>query len=885
MNLLTRLTQGRRAEQRYTLEDYAGWLDSFAYNGLWYPAGLQQTLVGDPRNEATERSSDGFQYVAATAYATNGVVFACMLVRMLVFSSIRFQWQRLRNGKPSDTYGTRDLRLLERPWPNGTTQDLLTRMIQDADLAGNSYWTVNSSLARLGTQDPGSELVRLRPDWVEIVGRKRTMNRGRNSRTPLVNRGEGFVGWEKVGYVYTEGGPGASEPVVFTVDEVAHYAPIPDPMAVFTGMSWITPILREIQADKEMTRHQRKFFEQGAPQPLDAKILTPDGWSTMGDMRVGSRVIGSDGKPHEVVAVYPQGVKDIYRVTFSGGATVECTRDHLWSVASIADRRKGITRTMTLGEIIDGGVRYASGPAKWSVPLVTPVEFDPQGDLPVHPYLLGSLLGDGSFRIGNGEGSATITLATHIDDADEQQEAIGVLLPDGVQIKRRDRGGWSEFRFVREAGIYRNPLAAAIRDLGLLNKLGYEKLIPRRYMLASVNERVALLQGLLDTDGHVDKRQPNTITFTSTSRDLAAQVAELANGLGGIGTVRKSREATGTTRAQWVARITRLPEWITPFRLQRKVDVYRPTRRGGAYRYIQSVELVDRREAQCIAVDCDDHLYVTDGYVLTHNTPNMVIKHFPGAPGVQGPSIDAIKRFAQELDKASAGTENAYKTLHLYPGAEATVVGANLRDIDFKEVRGGGETRIAAAAGVPPVIVGLSEGLEAATYSNYSQARRRFADGTMHPLWQNAAGTLEDVLTIPDDASRLWYDATHVPFLREDEKDAAEIARVRAETINSYITAGYEPDSVVAAVEADDPRLLVHSGLYSVQLQQPGAENGPAFASAAASPARGRCADCNRLILHTDGYRETRNGLRCSRCEPDECGDFPHLAIDPKEGK
>ena len=79
----------------------------------------------------------------------------------------------------------------------------------------------------------------------------------------------------------------------------------------------------------------------------------------------------------------------------------------------------------------------------------------------------------------------------------------------------------------------------------------------------------------------------------------------------------------------------------------------------------------------------------------------------------------------------------------------------------------------------------------------------------------------------PDNSSRLWYDASDVPFLREDEKDAADIAAVKAQTISSYISAGYEPDSVIAAVEANDPRLLTHSGLYSVQLQQPGADQAP----------------------------------------------------------
>jgi phage portal protein BeeE len=204
-------------------------------------------------------------------------------------------------------------------------------------------------------------------------------------------------------------------------------------------------------------------------------------------------------------------------------------------------------------------------------------------------------------------------------------------------------------------------------------------------------------------------------------------------------------------------------------------------------------------------------------------TPNMVVKHDTGA------DMEKVKRFSEMMAEKHAGVENAYKTLHLYPGADATVVGTNLKDIDFKSVRGGGETRIAAAAGVPPVIVGLSEGLAAATYSNYGQARRRLADGTAHPLWQNVSGSLNRIVPRTDrtksGAVRLWYDATDVPFLREDEKDAADIAAIKAQTIRQYIDAGYLPDSVVAAVNANDLRLLKHSGLYSVQLQKPGGNN------------------------------------------------------------
>ena len=136
MNLLTRWKSHTPTEERYTVDDYAQWLsDAYAGGGLALGA-VQQTLGG----QATIRSPQRYAALAQNVYAANGPVFACMMVRQLVFSSVRFRWQRLRDNKPSDFFGTRDLRILERPWVGGTTQDMLSRMIQDADLAGNSYW-------------------------------------------------------------------------------------------------------------------------------------------------------------------------------------------------------------------------------------------------------------------------------------------------------------------------------------------------------------------------------------------------------------------------------------------------------------------------------------------------------------------------------------------------------------------------------------------------------------------------------------------------------------------------------------------------------------------------------------------------------------------------
>jgi phage portal protein BeeE len=412
------------------------WAQYFDYGGLTYPFWPRQTLVGQ-REEWPDFTFEGF---IQGIYKANGVVFACMLCRMLLFSEARFQFRQLRNGRPGDLFGTPDLDILEKPWKNATTGDLLSRAIQDADLAGNFFATRRKGQVR-----------RMRPDWVTIV-----------AGSPTDPDASGYaLDAEVLGYIYQPGGPQSGyEPETLLAEEVCHFAPIPDPIYRFRGMSWLTPVIREILGDSAATSHKLKFFENGA----------------------------------------------------------------------------------------------------------------------------------------------TVNMVVSLD-ASIQKEAFD--------------------------------------------------------------------------------------------------------------------------------------NWVTKF------------------------------------------------------------------------------------ERGHRGALNAYKTLYLGGGATATPVGTSFQQMEFKVTQGAGETRIAAASGVPAVIVGLSEGLAAATYSNYAQARRRLADGTMRPLWRNMAGSMA-TLVPPPPSSELWYDDRDISWLREDRKDASEIAHNEAATIRTLVDAGYRPETVVAAVQNGDWGRLQHTGLYSVQLQPPG---------------------------------------------------------------
>lgn len=196
-------------------------------------------------------------------------------------------------------------------------------------------------------------------------------------------------------------------------------------------------------------------------------------------------------------------------------------------------------------------------------------------------------------------------------------------------------------------------------------------------------------------------------------------------------------------------------------------------------------------------------------------------------PGV---SPEAVQRFAKMFAESHAGVDNAYKAFHFGGGADVKSLGADMRQLDFKVVQGAGETRIAAAAGVGAVIAQLSEGLQGSALNagNFNAAKRRFADGTMRPLWRSASAALEPLVPPPPGA-RLWYDTRDVAFLKDDTKDEAEIQSKNAQTIAALVREGFNADAVVAAVTSGDLRSLVgqHSGLFSVQLQEAGTADAP----------------------------------------------------------
>jgi phosphate starvation-inducible PhoH-like protein len=367
-------------------------------------------------------------------------------------------------------------------------------------------------------------------------------------------------------------------------------------------------------------------YMRGRAQPVSTKVLTPEGFRPIGALKVGDFVIGSDGLPTEVMGVYPQGFKEIYRVYTQDGSSTLASGDHLWSVYTRGDRgRFKPPRVLETKEMI-GNLRAAHY-HRFELPLLSaPVDFESR-PVPLDPYALGLLLADGCFSC-----QATPTFATK----DPQlAEALGHLIP-GIKPRRVSDVDYVLNRITRPGEVItiENPVTGVMRRLGLAGTKSNTKFIPDDYLFNSAEVRLAVLQGLLDSDGGPVTQHGRTcrIQFVTVSDRLRDDVVFIVQSLGGV-VYQRTRKAEGRkpgfARGRQVhhrsdAHILdiRLPEGIVPFRLARKAQKYNATGGGRPMRFVDRIEPAGTEEAACIQVAAADSLYVTEDFLLTHNTLN-----------------------------------------------------------------------------------------------------------------------------------------------------------------------------------------------------------------------------------------------------------------------
>lgn len=883
MTLLDRLRGSREPARDFDINAYAEMVGLFMQSGMGYQTpSLVQTLAGT----GTERPAPNFHGLATQAYASNGVVFACMLVRQLVFSSVRFQFQAFLKGKPSETFGDQALAILERPWPGGTTQDLLSRMLQDADLAGNSYWYAETPLARLGTNDPNREMVRLRPDWVVIVGERRM------PRTRTGGSRGGQVGWTKRGYIYTENGPGGQgDGVPFTVDEVVHFAPVPNPLAAFTGMSWLTPIIREIQADHAMTRHQRKFMDRGATpnmiikHPVGADLAAVKKW----EAELNSKHGGVENA-YKNLNLYP-GVDatvvgvDLNSIDFKGVRAGGETR--IAAAAGVPPVIVGLSEGLaaaTYCGVYDQEVWSTRGPIKlgeisagdavWSfvdghLEARKVLWQDMTGTKPVytvrtknrtirftdnHPILV-RVPGSGTI-VPNAERHPRVEWR-RVDQLRAGDRIVQAQrLPD-QGLTSLPNGSPATADVLQWLGAYTGdgclsgdhsvrmcmPPADRAREhyVGLAEKLFTKQLswqAPTRRAKDGLTDEMIRLRGEGLTFAQIVERMGLSLHPMSVRDRVHIATREYTSATAPIhiGDARNAFQFSSRTTVQWHrqmgvtggATTKRVPGWI--FELSEDlrlaylagiVDTDGSVGKDGRL----AIQFAGRGLVEDVRM-----LLISCGIACSNIAriefkasclPNAGLRESYEAWRFVASSAVEVARipFADQLYRERV---NAHQHRHRPGGMDAIKAGLH-EDLGFYTIR---SIEIGAPEPVYDIEVEgghsfLADGVVVHN-SNYGQARRRLADGTAHPLWQNIAGSLERLVPPPNRASRLWYDASDVPFLREDEADAANIAAVRASTVNTYITAGFTPDSAVKAVDAGDINLLVDSGLRSVQLLPPG---------------------------------------------------------------
>lgn len=367
----------------------------------------------------------------------------------------------------------------------------------------------------------------------------------------------------------------------------------------------------------------------GKLQPLSALVLRTDGWVRMGDLKIGDPLASEDGAPSVVTRIFKHGLKAVYRVTFSDGRSTLVGKEHLWKVASRRNHHRDGYRVVDTEELS----RLIATTDTFFIPLFNGeygVDSSPnkhKKKYPIDPWFMGALLGDGGFT----NPSPTFTKKdTLVIDA-----VHGYAKDMGCILHQIDELSW---RIVSRT-VEENYLSTHLRRLGLKGKSSLEKFIPQRYLNGTRQARLSLLAGLMDTDGSLEG-ECNVPCFNTSSPQLAKDVQYLVRSLGGVATV-TSRMPHYTYNDEM---LTGKKAYRVYIKLHEKVCRYShkaakelPRTRDFLLSVVSVVE-EGEEETQCIAVSHPSHLYVTDDFILTHNTTlgMNLIEHMVNEYGEDG---------------------------------------------------------------------------------------------------------------------------------------------------------------------------------------------------------------------------------------------------------
>jgi replicative DNA helicase len=411
----------------------------------------------------------------------------------------------------------------------------------------------------------------------------------------------------------------------------------------------------------------------GKALALSTPIPTPDGWTTIGDLQVGNQVFDEAGRPCIVTYVTPvQMERECFEVVFSDGERIVADKDHRWSVLSRSARRsaKPEPAVFTTYQLMQE-LRTPTGHLNFSIPVAAPIQYEAT-ELPLDPYVLGVWLGDGTstapvVTLGDRE------IVDHLVAAGCEvrprrargtpQFAIGPWIGRGsrkpgnaklsydrvTEIRSKLAAGWegrslateyavspATISLIRSQQVWREQppgigFYEILRELDLLGN----KHVPDAYLRGSVDQRLAILQGLMDTDGSITPF--GYAEFCSTSKSLADGVFELAAGLGVVPRLRIDRAQLNGRDCGPRYRVSFTPTRLPVFRLARKLERQRRIRPKARVRqrFIRSITPVASVPVRCIQVDSPNHLYLAGrACIPTHNTSfalnlavNAAVKH------------------------------------------------------------------------------------------------------------------------------------------------------------------------------------------------------------------------------------------------------------------
>lgn len=341
----------------------------------------------------------------------------------------------------------------------------------------------------------------------------------------------------------------------------------------------------------------------GKEQPVSCKLQTPTGPIKMGDVKIGTKLIGKNGKSITVTGVFPQGIKQSYLIKFRDGSSTYCGADHLWAVTDSKDERLNRPiKIKTTDQLIRAGVTKTSGDFRYKIPLCSPVEFEVSHPHEFHPYIIGALIGDGSIAHGTPDLCAP---------DDFIADKVISLLPCKMEATKRFCDSVPHYVIKDNTHHNSNRLTSFIKSVGL-NVLSGQKFIPHQYLYGTIEDRLEMLRALMDTDGTVSN---NRTSFSTSSPKLASDITTLVQSLGGT-----AISHTHDRGEKGIEISVNVKMFVNPFSLPRKAEKWKFSTKNPPSRYIVSIEPHKLEEQQCISVSADDNLYLTDEFIVTHNT-------------------------------------------------------------------------------------------------------------------------------------------------------------------------------------------------------------------------------------------------------------------------